>query len=49
MLFNRFMMSYIWPKENKEVRRRVKYSLGLLLTAKVLNVQVSLLEDHAAD
>ena len=34
------MLSYIWPKDNRSVRRRVIYSLGLLVAAKTLNVQV---------
>lgn len=36
------MWSYIWPKDNRPVRRRVVSSLGLLVAAKALNVQVGL-------
>lgn len=36
------MWSYIWPKDNRPVRRRVVSSLGLLVVAKALNVQVGL-------
>ena len=34
------LFRYIWPKENNKVRVRVLVALGLLISAKILNVQV---------
>ncbi|RZC34840.1 ATP-binding cassette sub-family B member 7, mitochondrial, partial [Asbolus verrucosus] len=36
----RGMLQYIWPKDNKTVRDRVTFAVGLLIAAKVLNVTV---------
>uniref|UniRef100_H2XQT6 Iron-sulfur clusters transporter ABCB7, mitochondrial n=1 Tax=Ciona intestinalis TaxID=7719 RepID=H2XQT6_CIOIN len=45
----KFMSSYIWPKDNSLVRRRVVLSLSLLVSAKLLNVQVPFLFKYAVD
>lgn len=41
--------SYLWPKGNPEFRVRVVVALGLLISAKVLNVQVPFLFKYAVD
>ncbi|XP_050432614.1 iron-sulfur clusters transporter ABCB7, mitochondrial isoform X2 [Adelges cooleyi] len=43
------MMQYIWPKNDSAIRKRVTLSLGLLATAKVLNVSVPFLLKYAMD
>ncbi|XP_063983405.1 iron-sulfur clusters transporter ABCB7, mitochondrial-like [Diachasmimorpha longicaudata] len=43
------MGSYIWPKEDPDVRNRVKVAVGLLVGAKLLNVAVPFLLKHAID
>lgn len=43
------MLQYIWPKEDKAVRDRVKLAVGLLIGAKVLNVAVPFLFKYAVD
>ncbi|XP_034950819.1 ATP-binding cassette sub-family B member 7, mitochondrial [Chelonus insularis] len=43
------MLSYIWPKEEPEIRKRVKLAVGLLVGSKVLNVTVPFLFKHAID
>ncbi|XP_059609184.1 iron-sulfur clusters transporter ABCB7, mitochondrial isoform X2 [Phlebotomus argentipes] len=43
------MMSYIWPKDDAFIRKRVVISLGLLAGAKVLNVGVPFLFKGAVD
>ncbi|KFM65308.1 ATP-binding cassette sub-family B member 7, mitochondrial, partial [Stegodyphus mimosarum] len=43
------MFSYIWPKDNSEIRKRVVISLGLLVGAKLLNIEVPFLFKHAVD
>lgn len=43
------MMVYIWPKDNEMIRRRVALSLGLLVSAKALNVCVPFLFKAAVD
>eukprot|EP00249_Psilotum_nudum_P019399 c27231_g1_i1 orf=391-2952(+) len=43
------LVSYIWPKDNPDFRRRVMASLGLLVAGKVLNVQVPFLFKYAVD
>ncbi|KAL5281983.1 ABCB7 family protein [Megaselia abdita] len=43
------MMTYIWPKDNEMVRKRVTISLGLLASAKILNVCVPFLFKGAVD
>lgn len=41
--------AYLWPKDNTEFRVRLFVSLGLLVAAKVLNVQVPFLFKYAVD
>ncbi|KAH6557425.1 hypothetical protein KP509_1Z115500 [Ceratopteris richardii] len=41
--------SYLWPKDNTEFKVRLFISLGLLVAAKVLNVQVPFLFKYAVD
>ena len=47
------MISYIWPKDDPGVRRRVKVAVGLLVAAKLLNISGSTLtirkHSHIAD
>ncbi|XP_054716031.1 iron-sulfur clusters transporter ABCB7, mitochondrial-like [Uloborus diversus] len=43
------MLSYIWPKDKPEIRRRVVIALGLLIGAKLLNIEVPFLFKHAVD
>ncbi|XP_011299371.1 ATP-binding cassette sub-family B member 7, mitochondrial [Fopius arisanus] len=43
------MGSYIWPKEDSDVKNRVKVAVGLLVGAKLLNVAVPFLFKHAID
>ncbi|XP_015112471.1 ATP-binding cassette sub-family B member 7, mitochondrial [Diachasma alloeum] len=43
------MGSYIWPKEDPDVKNRVKVAVGLLVGAKLLNVAVPFLFKHAID
>uniref|UniRef100_A0A7G3A8A8 Iron-sulfur clusters transporter ABCB7, mitochondrial n=1 Tax=Lutzomyia longipalpis TaxID=7200 RepID=A0A7G3A8A8_LUTLO len=43
------MMSYIWPKDDAFIRKRVVISLGLLASAKLLNVGVPFLSKGAVD
>lgn len=43
------MLQYIWPKEDKAVRDRVKLAVGLLIGAKLLNVTVPFLFKYAVD
>lgn len=43
------MMSYIWPKDDEMIRKRVMLSMGLLVGAKVLNVGVPFLFKAAVD
>uniref|UniRef100_A0A1B0F0B1 Uncharacterized protein n=1 Tax=Phlebotomus papatasi TaxID=29031 RepID=A0A1B0F0B1_PHLPP len=45
----RAMMSYIWPKDDAFIRKRVAISLGLLAGAKLLNVGVPFLFKGAVD
>lgn len=45
----RAMWAYIWPQDNKMIRRRVALSLGLLVGSKVLNVCVPFLFKSAVD
>jgi ATP-binding cassette subfamily B (MDR/TAP) protein 7 len=42
-------VKYLWPADNKLVRRRVLVALGLLLGSKILNVQVPFFFKHAVD
>lgn len=43
------MLSYIWPKDDPSIKRRVKVAMGLLVGAKVLNVCVPFVFKHAID
>lgn len=43
------MMSYIWPKDDEMIRKRVMISLGLLVGSKVLNVCVPFIFKAAID
>lgn len=45
----RAMMSYVWPKDNDLIRRRVCLSLGLLVGAKALSVSVPFIFKSAVD
>lgn len=43
------MLRYIWPKEDKAVRDRVKLAVGLLIGAKLLNVTVPFIFKYSVD
>lgn len=43
------MLKYIWPKDDKAVRDRVKVALYLLVSAKLLNVTVPFIFKYAVD
>ncbi|KAJ8939014.1 hypothetical protein NQ314_011267 [Rhamnusium bicolor] len=43
------MLQYIWPKEDKMIRDRVKLAVSLLMGAKVLNVTVPFIFKYAVD
>ncbi|XP_076247107.1 iron-sulfur clusters transporter ABCB7, mitochondrial-like [Calliopsis andreniformis] len=43
------MLRYIWPKDDVEIRKRVKIAVGLLIGAKVLNVGVPFIFKYAVD
>lgn len=43
------MLQYIWPKEDKAVRDRVKLAVGLLIGAKLLNVTVPFIFKYSLD
>lgn len=43
------MLQYIWPKEDKAVRDRVKLAVGLLIGAKLLNVTVPFIFKYSVD
>jgi len=43
------MSSYIWPKNDKEVKTRVVAAMGLLVGSKVLNTSVPFIFSHAVD
>ncbi|XP_015906708.1 iron-sulfur clusters transporter ABCB7, mitochondrial [Parasteatoda tepidariorum] len=43
------MFNYIWPKDKPEIRRRVVLALGLLVGAKLLNIEVPFLFKYAVD
>lgn len=45
----KFMMSYIWPRDKPQVKKRVVFSISLLVGAKLLNVQVPFLLKYAVD
>lgn len=43
------MLKYIWPADDKLTRDRVKLSMGLLISAKLLNVCVPFIFKYAVD
>lgn len=43
------MLQYIWPKDDKRVRDRVKLAVSLLIGAKVLNVCVPFIFKYSVD
>ncbi|CAI5487601.1 unnamed protein product [Closterium sp. Naga37s-1] len=43
------LAQYLWPKDNPDYRRRVAAALTLLVSAKLLNIQVPFLFKHAID
>ncbi|OAD61336.1 ATP-binding cassette sub-family B member 7, mitochondrial [Eufriesea mexicana] len=43
------MLRYIWPKDDPEIRKRVKMAVGLLIGAKVLSVGVPFIFKYAID
>lgn len=43
------MLQYIWPKDDKAIRDRVKLAVSLLIGAKVLNVTVPFIFKYAVD
>lgn len=43
------MLKYIWPKDDKSVRDRVKVALSLLVCAKLLNVTVPFIFKYSVD
>nr|QST14982.1 ABCB7 protein [Diaphanosoma celebensis] len=45
----RSMLKYVWPKDNPEIKKRVTLAMGLLVSAKLLNVGVPFLFKYAVD
>ncbi|XP_043784144.1 iron-sulfur clusters transporter ABCB7, mitochondrial isoform X1 [Apis laboriosa] len=45
----RAMLRYIWPEDDPEIRKRVKIAVGLLISAKALNVGVPFIFKYAID
>lgn len=43
------MLQYIWPKDDKSIRDRVKLAVSLLIGAKVLNVTVPFIFKYSVD
>ncbi|XP_008553542.1 iron-sulfur clusters transporter ABCB7, mitochondrial [Microplitis demolitor] len=43
------MLSYIWPEDDPEIRKRVKIAVGLLVGSKVVSVTVPFFFKHAID
>ncbi|XP_017876686.1 ATP-binding cassette sub-family B member 7, mitochondrial isoform X1 [Ceratina calcarata] len=43
------MLRYIWPRDDPDIRRRVKVAVSLLVGAKVLNVAVPFIFKYAID
>ncbi|VEN51255.1 unnamed protein product, partial [Callosobruchus maculatus] len=43
------MLQYIWPKNDQQIRDRVKLSVALLVSAKVVNVSVPFLFKYVVD
>ena len=44
-----FMKSYVWPKDQGEIKKRVVASLSLLIGAKLINIQVPIMFKYAVD
>ena len=43
------MLSYIWPKGNTAIKRRVVLAMSLLVGAKLLNISVPFMFKYAVD
>merc|ERR1719369_2166895 len=43
------MLSYIWPKDDREVKARVVTAMGLLVSAKIINTSVPFIFSYAID
>ncbi|KAK3909944.1 ATP-binding cassette sub-family B member 7, mitochondrial [Frankliniella fusca] len=43
------MLSYVWPKDDPDIKKRVKLAVGLLVASKALNVSVPFLFKYAVD
>lgn len=43
------MLQYIWPKDDKAIRTRVSVAVGLLISAKIMNVAVPFTFKYAVD
>ncbi|XP_023230061.1 ATP-binding cassette sub-family B member 7, mitochondrial-like [Centruroides sculpturatus] len=43
------MFTYLWPKDNKGIRARVVIAVGLLITAKLINVEVPFIFKYTVD
>ncbi|GBL99978.1 ATP-binding cassette sub-family B member 7, mitochondrial [Araneus ventricosus] len=43
------MFTYIWPKDKPEIRKRVVLSVGLLISAKLLSIEVPFLFKYTID
>ncbi|KAL1451965.1 hypothetical protein WDU94_006289 [Cyamophila willieti] len=43
------MLTHIWPKDEPQIRNRVKVAMGLLISAKLANVAVPFLFKYAVD
>lgn len=45
----RQMLQYVWPKDRKDIKRRVVISLALLVTGKIVSIQAPILFKNAID
>nr|CAG4641532.1 EOG090X02PU [Eurycercus lamellatus] len=45
----KYLFRYVWPKDNSEIKQRVVLAMGLLVSAKFLNVGVPFLFKYAVD
>ncbi|XP_025835797.1 ATP-binding cassette sub-family B member 7, mitochondrial [Agrilus planipennis] len=45
----RAMLTYIWPAEDKSIRQRVLVAVGLLISAKMVNIAVPFIFKYAVD
>ena len=43
------MMTYVWPKDRPDIKKRVVVSMGLLVTAKLVNVEVPFIFKYTVD